>query len=509
MVKNGQSVSVIGPRRIGKTSFLFHISNPSVRDENGLDAKRSLFVYIDGETLGGLSKSEILHTMLQETVLQSTKVRIDLSPTTDHRSFEQALRKLIRPGQQLVYLIDEFECLSKNPNLDADFFSFLRSLNARFNIAYVTVSLIPLLTLVDEGSQLSSPFFNIFVPIPLGLFSEDDARRLIREPSREAGVKFSKDAEEFVLALVGPHPFFLQIACYHALELWRDDPAFGEHTHRQLEKDVQADLRSHFEYFAKKLSDEERRTLACILEAGHIATSTAIVEELERKCLVHQRDGEYALVSRAFAHFVEQHIGTTLAATTVEGERRMATVLFVDIVGSTSMADQHKPEEFWAIIKRAQQVFVNVVDHYGGKVAHFGGDSTVVLFGVPAERSDDAARAVRAALEIQAQVATYAYELKQSKGIDFSARVGLNTGLVVLGEIGGEQRTEYTALGDAVNLAQRMETLAQPGTIVISDHTYQQVRGWFSVEALGAVQVKGKSELIKAYRVLAERTKER
>jgi class 3 adenylate cyclase len=231
----------------------------------------------------------------------------------------------------------------------------------------------------------------------------------------------------------------------------------------------------------------------------------AILKDLERKCLVRQRNGRYIPVSRAYAHFVRQEIGTSWAATVAEGERRMATVLFAGVVGFTPMSEQHIPEEILSIMKPALRMFVDVVDRRRGKIANFGGDSIMALFGIPAEQPDDAIRAVRAALEIQASVVTYAHELKQNNGIDFADWVGLDTGVVVLGEIGGEQRAQYTALGDAVNLAQRMETQAEPGTIVISDHTYQQVRGRFKTESLGLVHVKGKSEPIKAYRVLGEK----
>jgi adenylate cyclase len=184
-------------------------------------------------------------------------------------------------------------------------------------------------------------------------------------------------------------------------------------------------------------------------------------------------------------------------------------VLFVDVVGFTPMTDRHLPEEMLSIIKPALQTFVDVVDRHGGKVANFGGDSVMAVFGVPSGRSDDAVRAVRAALEIQAHVADYTHELKQSKGVDFSARVGLDTGVVVLGGISGEQRAEYTALGDPVNLAQRLAGSAQPGTVVISKHTYQQVRGSFRTESLGLVQVKGRSRPVRAHRVLEERANRR
>jgi len=186
----------------------------------------------------------------------------------------------------------------------------------------------------------------------------------------------------------------------------------------------------------------------------------------------------------------------------------MATVLFADVVGFTPMTARHLPEEMFEIIQPALEMFVNVIDHYGGKIAAFGGDSVMALFGVPTEQPDDAVRAVRAALEIQANVAPYARELKQDKGIDFSVRVGLDTGVVALGRIGGEQRAEFTALGDAVNLAFRLQQdQAQPGTVVISGHTYQQVRGRFRTESLGRVRVKGKFWPVKVYRVLGERVK--
>jgi len=507
MTRNGQSVSVIGPRRIGKTSFLFHLSDPTVRAERSPTPDEPLFVYIDGEMLGALARSDVLRLIFQETATQTDQERIGISSVVNHRSFEQAIRGLVKPGQQLVYLIDGFEGLTKNQNLDGDFFSYLRSLIVRYNVAYVTASKAPLLALIDEGGVLSSPFFNIFVPINLGFFSEDDARKLIRRPSQAAGVEFSRSTEDFILDLAGPHPFFLQIACFHAFELSCEDPSFGEYTRRQLEKDVLSDLKSHFEYFIGKLGEEERRVLARLLDMGQSETSIAVLEALEQKCLIRRRDKRYIFVSRAFAHFVKQEIGTTLTTDIAEGDRRMATVLFVDVVGFTPMTERHLPEELLTIIEPALRVFVDVVDRHGGKIANFGGDSIMALFGVPTGRPDDAIRAVRAALEIQANVTSYACELKRDKGINFSARVGLDTGVVALGKIGGEQRAEFTALGDPVNLAQRLETLAEPGTIVISGHTYQQIRGWFRTESLGRVQVKGKSRPVRAYRVLGERVK--
>ena len=501
MVKNRQSVSVVGPRRIGKTSFLFHLANPAIRVEGGLAPEACLFVYINGEDLGGLSRADILRLMLQETAARTGKGGQNVPQPVDPRTFEQAVRESVKPGQHLVYLIDEFEYLSGNPDLDANFFSFLRSMTTRYSI--VTASQAPLSALVG-GRQMGSHFFNVFEPIHLGLFSEDDARRMVHGPAQAAGVEFSKSTEDFVLDLCGPHPFFLQVACFRAFELARECPRFGGQVHGQLEERVQTDLECHFEYFMKGLSEEEQRVLARLPDAGQSENPPEILKELERKCLVRRCNGVYKFASRAFARFVREYVGTTWAAAVAEGERRMATVLFADVAGFTRMTEQHIPEQILAIIKPALQKFVDAVDRYGGSIATFGGDGIMALFGVPTEQPDDAIRAVRAALEIQAKVAEYARELKQDKGVDFSARVGLDTGVVALGEIGGKQRAEFTAYGDAVNLAERMEKLAEAGTVAISDHTYQQVRGRFRTESLGQLEVKGKAGAIKAHRVLGE-----
>ena len=123
MVRNGQSVSVIGPRRIGKTSLLLHLANSTVQAEHGLTSEQSLFVYVDAGALGGLSRSDILRVMLQETAAQAGWERADIPQDLDHRSFEQIVQGWVKPKQQLVYLIDEFESLSKNPNVQGDFFS--------------------------------------------------------------------------------------------------------------------------------------------------------------------------------------------------------------------------------------------------------------------------------------------------------------------------------------------------------------------------------------------------
>jgi class 3 adenylate cyclase len=506
MIRNRQSVSVIGPRRIGKTSFLFHLLDVTVRKTYGLDPERYSFAYLDAQALGGVSEADILRAMLEELAFQNQLPGIDIPPSLDYHAFGRILRHWIKSGQQLVYLIDEFEYLGNNPNLETEFFSFLRSLTVRCDVAYVTASKASLLDIVDDSGKLSSPFFNFFVPLQLGLFTEEAARYLIRDPAAAMGIIIPQVAEDDILALVGPHPFFLQIACFHAVELLEGDGySFNEQTRAQWQETVQEELGPHYEYMISRLNEQERRTLVLLLDAGSVSIPHPILKLLERECLIERCGEAYSLISRSLAHFVRQRLGTTWASAIAEGDRRMATVLFVDVVGSTPLAGRTLPEEFFKIIQPAQRIFVDVIDRHGGKIANFGGDSVMALFGVPATQSDDAVRAVRAALEIQEQIGVYANELQASKKVNFAVRIGLDTGVVAIGKIGGEQRSEYTALGDTVNLAQRLEAQAQPGTVVISDHTYQQVIGRFKVSPLGLIEVKGKSQPVKAYQVLEER----
>jgi adenylate cyclase len=169
------------------------------------------------------------------------------------------------------------------------------------------------------------------------------------------------------------------------------------------------------------------------------------------------------------------------------------------------MADKRKPEDIMHVVKQVTRLFSDPVECHGGRVIQFRGDGILALFGVPVERDDDAARAVRAGLDMQHNLETFGPEIAAQYGVGLSARIGLNTGVVVVGEMGNPQHSVHTAMGDAVNMAERMQRTADPGDIVMSESTYQQVRGLFRVRSLGATQVKGKLEPVRAYCVLGER----
>ncbi len=185
----------------------------------------------------------------------------------------------------------------------------------------------------------------------------------------------------------------------------------------------------------------------------------------------------------------------------VEPERRIVTVLFCDVKGSTALADQLDPEDWAAIMNDAFTYLITPVYRYEGTLARLLGDAILAFFGAPIAHEDDPQRAVLAGLEIIEGIQEFRERMRRERGLEFNVRVGINTGLVVVGDLGSDLRVEYTAMGDAVNLASRMETTAEPGTVQISESTYRAVARLFEIDALGSITVRGKTEPVPAYRV--------
>ena len=186
----------------------------------------------------------------------------------------------------------------------------------------------------------------------------------------------------------------------------------------------------------------------------------------------------------------------------MEGERRVVTMLFCDVTGSTAMAEQLDPEEWADLMNGAFEHLLAPVYRYEGTLARLMGDAILAFFGAPISHEDDPQRAVLAGLDILEGIRAYREQVLRERGLDFDVRVGINTGLVVVGEIGSDLRVEYTAMGDAVNLAARMEQTAQPGTVQVSHDTYRLVSKVFEFEPLGEIEVKGRAAPVTAYRAL-------
>jgi predicted ATPase/class 3 adenylate cyclase len=187
-----------------------------------------------------------------------------------------------------------------------------------------------------------------------------------------------------------------------------------------------------------------------------------------------------------------------------EAERRQLTVLFCDLVDSTALASQLDPEDWREVVRAYQATCAEVIQRYKGHIAQYLGDGLLVYFGYPQAHEDDAQRAVRAGLEMVKAVGSLNPQLEQDKGFRLAVRVGMHTGLVVIGEVGGGGRQESLALGDVPNVAARLQGLAEPGTVVISAATHRLNQGYFIWQDLGPHTLKGLTTPIHVYGVRGE-----
>jgi class 3 adenylate cyclase len=182
----------------------------------------------------------------------------------------------------------------------------------------------------------------------------------------------------------------------------------------------------------------------------------------------------------------------------IEGERKQVTVMFCDLVQYTSLAEKLDPEETYKLMDVIYELLIHEVHAFQGTVNEMTGDGILALFGAPIALEDAPQRAVQSAISIQRELARKAVERK----MNLKMRIGIHTGTAVVGSLGNDLRVEFKAVGDTVNLAARIQQLAEPGSILITENTHRLVEGLFRCEALGKVEVRGKSEPVFAFRVL-------
>src|SRR5206468_3110227 len=178
----------------------------------------------------------------------------------------------------------------------------------------------------------------------------------------------------------------------------------------------------------------------------------------------------------------------------IEGERKHVTVLFADVTGSMELAEQVDPEEWHRILDRFFEILTEGVHRYEGTINQYTGDGVMALFGAPISHEDHAHRACYAALHLVEELRRFAQELKRERGLTFATRIGLNSGEVVGGTAGDDLRMDYTAQGRVVGIAARLQTLADPGEVYVSDTTAALVSGFFELASLGEFRLKGVSQ---------------
>lgn len=285
LLRNGQSVSLTGPRRIGKSSLLFNLCQDSVRASHQLETPNALFIMIDCQMIGGAPAEEVYEVLLDEIgrSIEDAGLKVDSkAPAGTWRALDRMLGAVSRLNIPIVILLDEFELLAANENLTPFFFTRLRGLTTRYGIAFVTASQRPLFSITASEEILSSPFFNIFVSLSLGLFSKEDAVGLLKSRLAETEISFSDDLIEHLVHEVGPNPFFLHIAGYHAWQVILENEN-GEINYNALDREIEREAESHLSYVWHNLTPNEQYGL--VVGEGN----TDVLRSLHQQCLIWER----------------------------------------------------------------------------------------------------------------------------------------------------------------------------------------------------------------------------
>src|SRR5512136_929101 len=192
----------------------------------------------------------------------------------------------------------------------------------------------------------------------------------------------------------------------------------------------------------------------------------------------------------------------------IEGERKQVTVLFSDMENFTPLVEKLGHEEAFTLMDKVYELLIHKVHEYEGTVNDLSGDGMMALFGAPIALEDAPQRAIRSALAIHREITQFSDRMKQERGIPaIRMRAGIHTGPVVVGALGNDLRVQFTAVGDTVNLASRVQNLADPGTTYVTEDAFKLTEGFFRFEALGEKKVKGKDEPVRVYQVIAPSTK--
>jgi hypothetical protein len=327
-----ESSSLVGERRIGKTSLLNYLADVDVRRRYDLLSGTHMFVYVDLQIMN----QEVTPVRLWQRLLRQMG-RVCQDPTV-HQAIDEirqqdaidnfALADLFdiidEKNQYVVFLLDEFEKVTENPNFGTDFFYGLRSLAIQHHLALVTSSRRELIELCHSEAIRSSPFFNIFANINLGLFTEEEARNLIQTSLAGTGVTFSEDIVQMIFRVAGFHPYFLQVACYNAFESYRRPQSTLERAQiiaGQLYQEAAPHVANYWH-----TSDEHEKIVLTVLSllerrgrAGdqrfdlsnlreYYTRSEQTLSRLEKRGLIVEQEDGFKLFNAAFGDWITEEI---------------------------------------------------------------------------------------------------------------------------------------------------------------------------------------------------------
>jgi hypothetical protein len=314
-----------------------YVSNPVIARQHGLDPERALFVFVDCEGFGSFQSADLYRYFQHEIASRLGEAYAEFlstsvtDPGTAYLSLVRLVHQVRREGWQLILMLDEFERLTANHNLDVDFFGGLRSLAITHGVVFVTASKVPLdqLSIDERDTLLSANFFNIFRIVQLNLFGESDSRDLIDDGFQQCGVSPSPEVLDWILQAGGGHPFFLQIAgdCTYQAIVEKEFQITGL-APDSLSTCFMRQARDHFRYYWEQLSSQERYMLAILSWSQQQRLYQSALLRLQDQCLIVRADDGYRPFSSQFERFIEgQEVEHLLRAGPLLIDRRRREVL--------------------------------------------------------------------------------------------------------------------------------------------------------------------------------------
>ncbi len=459
--------------------------------------------------LGSLNGTEVNHKSIQSILLKHQD-RIKIGP--NHLTFITEENAQERPAGSPVLTVSSLP--SEAVSDPAKITEVLPSLARSNKVLFVLYEISRHLTSIQDFNELLKKIMDLIFmvidadrgylfligdtkesePVPVVVKYKDDlikdgeqlraSRTILNKVINEKVALLTSNAMEDPLLDHAKSIVVQQIRTAMCVPLWRRDKVIGA---IQLE--------------SKRLDNQFTKADLELLNA--IGSQMAMI--IEQASLNEQIREEGRMIRRLERYFSPQVIETILKGGVgtkediMEPRELTATVLFTDIVGFTRLSEQMPPREINTVLNQHFHRMADIVFQYGGTLDKYLGDGLMAVFGAPMEKEDDAERAIQAAKQMREELREMMDET--GAGTPFDIRIGVNTGRVVAGNIGSPNRVDYTVIGDPVNVASRLESMAEPNQILIGEETYRHVKGLFDIKKVGPKKVKGKGAEIMVYEV--------
>ena len=290
-----ESTSIVGERRIGKTSLLLHLSNDNVASSLGLTPERFCLIYIDFQGLTDITPRRFWQRVLRKMArsicqldLMDEITALEKLDSFDLFDLEDLWETIADHGLTVALLLDEFEYVTQNPNFGPDFFGGLRALAIHHNLPLVTATRRELVDLCHSDEIKGSPFFNIFASVVLRPFSREEIVELATGYLAETGLSTSLEEQELLLRLGGGHPFYAQIAGYYLVEA-KLKCLSGDQLTRQVTSDFDGQADPHFHYLWSHCQESEKITLLAVIALNRQKPSKKTLPNLENLGKIYPR----------------------------------------------------------------------------------------------------------------------------------------------------------------------------------------------------------------------------